>query len=281
MVIPGPPAVCEGIVVHRRNTPKIHAFTYPISQVWIDPDHPEALCDLHPAWSSRHMAPARYRRSDYGMDATGSLSGTARSELGAILGRPVRGPVRMLTQIRRWGWLFNPITIYFVWDADTVADSTNASDGPSPVGAVIEVTNTPWKQRHRYPVAFGVSDESGGMLTAEFDKAHHVSPFLGMDLRYRLTVTDRNDLIAVAVDILDDTSSVVLHTALRLDRQRATRKVLQRSLLTTAFPTHRVSAGIHRQALALWAKRVRFHAHPDRRSSQTKSCQRTTEDTTP
>ena len=48
-------------------------------------------------------------------------------------GMPPDGPVAVLTQLRTWGWLFNPITIYYCFDRD----------GHSVAQTVVEVTNTP------------------------------------------------------------------------------------------------------------------------------------------
>jgi DUF1365 family protein len=248
-VIPGPPAICEGTMVHRRVAPEPNEFAHPISQVWIDPDQPEQLCDLHPAWSHRRPAPVHFRRSDYGDQPTGSLAEAARGDLSRVLGRTPQGPVRMLSQIRRWGWLFNPITFFFVWDSP----SDSAPTRQRPVGAILEVTNTPWKERTRYPL---VLDASNGCLTSEFDKAMHVSPFLGMDYRYRLELRDRDDSVAVAIDVVDPSGHAILHTKLRLQRRQATRQLLGHSLRSAPFPTHRVSAGIHCQAARLWVKRV-------------------------
>jgi uncharacterized protein len=259
-VIAGPPALVEGTMLHRRVVPQPHQFNQPISQVWIDPDQPEQLCDLHPAWSHRRPAPARFRRSDYGDRPTGSLVEAARGDLSHVLGRTPQGPVRMLSQIRRWGWLFNPITFFFVWDEP----NDSAPKAQRPVGAILEVTNTPWKERTRYPLVFDTSD---GCLTAEFDKAMHVSPFLTMDHRYRLIVQDRDDLLAVDIDVVDPDGQAVLHTKLRLQRRQATRQLLGDSLRSQPFPTHRVSAGIHRQATWLWAKGVPVVAHPTKSSA--------------
>lgn len=259
-MIPGPPALCEGRVAHRREVPEPHQFTQRISQVWIDPDNPAQLCDLHPAWSHRHPAPARFRRSDYGDQPTGSLTEAARRDLSRTLGRTPQGPVRILSQVRRWGWLFNPITFFFVWDPPD--DSAPAAH--SPVGAVLEVTNTPWHERIRYPLVLEASD---GCLTAEFDKAMHVSPFLDMDHRYQLSIQDRDDRVAVDLAVVDPSGREVLHTVLRLQRRQATRQLLGDSLRSEPFPTHRVSAGIHSQAARLWAKRVPVIRHPTKNSA--------------
>lgn len=249
---PGPPALCEGTVVHRRETPA-HQFTYPVSQVWLDPDRPDEICALHPGWSASHPSPVRFRRRDYGADPRRSLADAARDDLAPVLGHRPHGPVRMLSQLRRWGWLFNPITFFFVWDD---------ADDSRPAGVVLEVTNTPWKERTRYPLALG---SSGTSLGQHFEKAMHVSPFLDMDHRYRLSLEDRDDRVAVDIDVLDADGCITLHTALRLDRQTATRSALGRSLRSFPLSTFRVSAGIHAQAARLRAKGVPFIAHPRRR----------------
>jgi DUF1365 family protein len=254
-VIPGPPALCQGTVVHRREAPEHHQFTHRVSQVWIDPDDPAGLCDLHTAWSHRHPAPARFRRSDYGDLPTGSLAEAARRDTGRILGRTLHGPVRMLSQVRRWGWLFNPITLFFIWDQG----DDHTPEEQRPIGAVLEVTNTPWKERTRYPL---ILEATGRTLTAEFDKAMHVSPFLTMDHRYQLVVQDRDDRVAVDIDVVDPDGQAALQTRLRLQRRPATRELLGRSIRSEPFPTHRVTAGIHSQAVRLWAKRVPIIPHP-------------------
>jgi len=166
----------------------------------------------------------------------------------------------MLSQIRRWGWLFNPITFFFVWDRPSGSGPTEQS----PVGAILEVTNTPWRERTRYPL---VLDASGDCLTAEFDKAMHVSPFLGMAYLYQLKLQDRDDSVAVDIDVVDSSGQAVLYTKLRLQRSQATRQLLGASLRSEPFPTHRVSAGIHRQAARLWTKGVPVVTHPRRNSA--------------
>ncbi len=255
---PGAAAICEGSVVHRREATAAHEFTSPVSQVWIDPDRPDDLCDLHPLYSSRWPSPARFRRRDYGTSPSGSLSDAARAEVGAAIGRSVNGPVRMLSQIRRWGWLFNPITVFLVWDT---IDPTAPVRDVRPLGAVLEVTNTPWKERRRYALPLA---SDGRFLRAPFDKTLHVSPFLGMDHRYDLRIADRDDRVAIDIDVFDRRGDLALHTSLRTGRATASRGALTAALRSSPLPTHRVSAGIHAQAARLWRKGVPFVPHPKR-----------------
>lgn len=257
---PGGPAVCDGSVFHRRTVPTRHEFRYGVSYVWLDPDDPRALTDAHPLWSTDRRAPARFRRSDYGTSTTGSLADATRDEVAAVLGRRPAGPVRMLTQVRRWGWLFNPITLYVVWD-----DTTVAGVDADPVAAVLEVTNTPWKERHRYPTAL-VRD--GAWLRAGTDKHLHVSPFLDEDHRYDVRLRGDDDRLHLRIDVIPaGAERPVLETGLTVDRRAADRRALTTALVRRAVSTYRVSLGIHWQAARLWLKRVPFVAHPAKRAS--------------
>lgn len=251
------PSLCAGEVFHRRVDPVVHEFRYPVRFVWFDPDVPSAVADEHPLWSCTRPAPARFRAGDYGDGGGRPLGDQARDLLAPALGYRPTGPVRMLTQWRRWGWLFNPITVTFVWH--------DAHDAPS--GAVLEVTNTPWKERHQYPVA--LERGADGAFTATFDKVLHVSPFLDEDHRYVLTVRhsggSADGSIGLDLDVRSRrTGQLVLATGMRLAHVPVTRRSLGAAIRTDGFPTHRVSAGIHAQAGRLW-RRVPFVPHPSKR----------------
>ncbi len=255
---PGGPAICRGEVFHRRRSPRRHEFRYRVSYVWLDPDAPEELCGKHPLWSCRRPAPAMFRQRDYGNGSAGSLSSGVRDELTEVLGHRPIGAVRMLTQVRRWGWMFNPITVYVVWDADP----------RTPVGAVLEVSNTPWKERVHYPVALtrtGCGAEPGS-FTARVRKTLHVSPFLDEEYDYCITLRDDDRTVDLSIDVVAHAADEpILSTHLDVERQAATRATLRRALFTELAPTHRVSLGIHIQALRLWWLRVPIVTHPLKR----------------
>lgn len=268
---PGDAAVCRGEIAHRRTRPTVNEFTNQVSYVWLDPDRPDELCRGHSMWSARRPAPARFRRSDYG-DASRpevSLGDQARDDLAAVLGHRPNGAVRMITQTRRWGWLFNPISVYLLWEHDGSGASVSG-----PVGAVLEVTNTPWKERHRYAVALHpATTENGCRYETRLDKAMHVSPFLDLGYRYDVVLEESPATgLCFSIDVVADqpedgterSAAVepILHTALRVRRVPATARSLRQALIRDVFPTHRVTFAIHWQALRLWVKRVPFVPHP-------------------
>ncbi len=293
---PGVASVCSGTMYHRRSESAEHSFMNPMSMVWIDPDHPNELCHHHRLYSPSEPAPARFRRSDYGDERTPPLGLLVRDDLEPVLGHRPDGPIRMLTQLRRFGWLFNPITVFLAWDADD----------DEPVGAVLEVTNTPWHERHRYVVALEAAapnvaaPKAGGprltgqaegknapvMLTARFAKELHVSPFFGRQYDYLLGIgtggNDRSDIemhhpgddsadIRIDLDLVDRaTDRVSLTTSLQLVRTPASRRALAKNLWSAPLSTYRVSTGIHTQAARLLAKRVPFVPHPKKTTPGTK-----------
>lgn len=255
----GGPALCRGAVWHQRLHPVEHEFRYATSHVWLDPDEPEALCDLSRWWSATRPAPVRYRAVDYGRpdDAT-PLAQQARDDLAPVLGGRPEGPVRLVSQLRRWGWLFNPITFYLAWHDDAEA----------PAGAVLEVTNTPWHERHRYAVAL---QRRGGAWRAVFDKTLHVSPFLHEDYRYRLTIADDDERFHASLDVVGAKEEVVVATLLDAKRTPADAASVAAATWRPVLPTHQVTLGIHAQAARLWRKGVPFVAHPDKRRSSPQS----------
>jgi DUF1365 family protein len=254
-MMPGAAAISLGRVWHRRSGPTTHEFSYPVNHIWIDPDRPEDLFANHPLWSATKRRPVRFRRSDYLDGADGPLGPAIRDRLADATGHRPDGPLRMLTQPRTWGWLFNPITVYLAW--------SNGSDGPS--HAVLEVTNTPWKERTTYPVALGHVD---GAFEANFDKELHVSPFLEQDYRYHLSIRPGpSEDFDVAIDVIpkaDREAEPIVKTALTVKRRPPTRSTLAAALTQNPLATHRVSLGIHAQAARLLAKRVPFVPHPKR-----------------
>lgn len=251
---PGARAVCEGEVWHLRTAPSRHEFRYRVSQVWTDPDRLDEFCRTSPWWSAqRRFRPVRLIRNDYGVARSGSLSEEVRDELATVLGYRPAGPVRMLTQARRWGWLFNPITIFVAWGADEA----------SPVGAVLEVTNTPWKERHRYKLALEPAADGDGMRwRSTFDKVLHVSPFLDEDHRYELSLREVDSELRIEIKLFGPGSATaVIETELCVERRPATRRALRRAVSHNLLATHRVSLGIHVQAARLWLKRVPYVPH--------------------
>jgi uncharacterized protein len=236
-------ALYEGRVTHHRFTPVDHRFTYPIAMVLLDLAEVEAVCRLHPLWSAERPNAVSFRRRDFLGDPAVPLDVAVRDLVAERTGVRPAGPVAVLTQLRTWGWLFNPITTYYCYDATGTRVETT----------VVEVTNTPWHERTAY-----VLDGTGSHRVT---KAMHVSPFLPMDLTHHFAVGEPGDRLTLSVDDYDGPERVFA-ASMALTRLPAGRSAQGRVLWRFPMMTMRVSWGIYRQALALRAKGVPVHRHP-------------------
>lgn len=247
---PAAPALYVGSVRHRRFESVPHAFSTKLFLVCLDVDDVTETLRRLPLWSGRRRAPIRFRRRDY-LDGTDRPMGDAvRDLVEARTGARPRGPVRLLTQLRTMGWVFNPISFYFCLSADGQRVET----------LVLEVTNTPWHQRCWYVLPV---DAERANVPWEFPKSMHVSPFLGMDLTYRLRLVSSSDLLNIRLEdrrggdrVFDADLSL---RRVELDRRHALSVPLRHPLLTW-----RVTGAIHLHALRLWRKGVPIHTHPAR-----------------
>ena len=237
--------IYTGRVAHHRHTPVEHRFTYRIAMVYLDLSEVTEVCGLHPLWSRERRNAVTFRRADYLGDPAVPLDDAVRDLVEERTGTRPSGPVGVLTQLRTWGWLFNPITTYYCWDRAHSEVET----------VVVEVTNTPWHERTAYVLpGTGVHRAAKGM---------HVSPFLPMGLTHRFTIGEPGRHLTLAVDDFDG-DDLVFAASMTLTRTAAGRRAQGRLLWRFPLMTLRVSLGIYRQALALRRKGVPFHAHPDR-----------------
>lgn len=160
----------------------------------------------------------------------------------------------MLSQLRNYGYCFNPVTFYYCYrDESDVLDTI-----------VAEITNTPWGERQSYvlPVtAEGAPGGAGQAFEFSFDKTFHVSPFMPMNQSYRWRFGVPGRDVAVHMENHQDGVSV-FDATLVLHREPINTASLARVLLRFPASCVRVLAAIYWQALRLWLKRVPFHAHP-------------------
>jgi DUF1365 family protein len=198
----------------------------------------------HPLWSLERRNAVSFRREDFLGDPRVPLDTAVRDLVEERLGRRPAGSIRLLGHVRTWGWLFNPLTIYVCI----------GPDGSGIDALVLEVTNTPWHERHAYVLDGGVDEH-------RFAKALHVSPFFGMDQEYRLRMGPPGEHLVVELASLEG-GEVVFEASLALRRRPITRSSLGRLLWRHPLLTLRVSSGIYAQALRLWAKRTPYHPHP-------------------
>ena len=239
----------EGVVEHRRSTPQ-HQFRKHIALALIPLDEIAAL-ERSGALSRRKLASHSLRERDLLQDEPGAdLEERVRGVVEKRCGIVPTGRIALLSQLRCWGFGFDPVRFFFCF-----------APGDRLEAVVAEVTNTPWNERHSY--AFATSGTESGEQTLRFEtpKAFHVSPFMPMDHQYRFQFAVREDTIHVGIANLRG-GRKVFGADLRLERTATGLVRSWRSALRHPWMTAETLLGIYWQAARLTARRAPFHSHP-------------------
>jgi DUF1365 family protein len=250
-------ALYTGQLKHRRHLPMPHEFSYALTLCWLDLAELDEVFRGRWFWSVRRPAPARFLRADYLGDPAIPLDTAVRERVFQETGCRPAGPIRMLAQLRNFGFCFNPVSFYYCYDADDTRVES----------IVAEITNTPWNERHAYVLRRDTQPPADGALRFQLAKAFHVSPFMPMDIDYDWRFTEPGDTLAVHMQNLRG-GQRLFDAALALHRREMTGTNLAAALLRQPCGSLSAVMRIYWQALRLWSKRVPFHAHPASRTTE-------------
>lgn len=245
-------AIYTGWLNHRRHAPRVHAFRYRLFMVYLDLAELDRVFAGRWAWSCSRRALARFDRRDHLGDPALPLDECVRQLVAQQTGARPDGPIRLLTHLRYFGYVFNPVSFYYCF----------AADGERIEAIVAEVNNTPWGERHCYVVP---GPGAAGAVQGTSAKAMHVSPFHPMDLQYHWHFSPPGDGVRVHMRLRprnDAEAAPVFDAAMALHRQPITAVRLAWTLARFPFMTAQVIVAIHWQALRLWLKRTPVHDHP-------------------
>lgn len=248
-------ALYIGRVRHRRTDPVSHDFAYSIFQLYLDLDELDEVFRGRWLWSTRGPALAWFRRSDHLGDPAVPLDRAVRDLVESSGAPRPTGPIRLLTHLRYFGYVMNPVSFYYCFD----------SRGERVDTIVAEVNNTPWGERHCY--VLHCADEISPKRFA-LQKQFHVSPFMAMSQTYDWRLTVPGDRLNVGMINLEE-GRPIFEATLALSRRPINGRSLALMLLRYPFMTLQVIAGIYWQALRLRLKGAKYHHHPQHMAART------------
>lgn len=235
----------EGKVRHRRARPFVYALEHDVWYVALDLEEIDAVTGSLRLLSRNRANIVSLRDRDYLDPPATDLRADALAHLRAAGLDPEGWRLTLVTNLRVFGYVFNPASFYLC------RDRTGAL-----AVVIIEVHNT-HGERRLYTLQ---PERQGSSHTAEMDKDFYVSPFIGMDARYRVMVRDEPARLRIAIDETEQ-GEPLLSTSVSLNRRRLTDRTLTRMLVRHPLVSHKTIGMIHWHALRLWLRGARFHHH--------------------
>ncbi|MDY0137906.1 MAG: DUF1365 domain-containing protein [Thiomicrospira sp.] len=252
-----------GQVMHQRLDPVMYQFHYKTLSLKIDIDSFE-----QETRALRWLSFDRFNLFSVKLKDHGARDGRPwREWIDDFLAqygiaRPAK--VELLCYPRILGYSFNPLAMWYAYDADSRL-----------MAVVAEVSNT-FGQWHHYvlPIA---AQSTQTTLKSSAEKVFHVSPFIGMDAEYHFRLRPPRE--QVYTHISETRRGNLFFYASQTGRAKAlTDTHLLRYVGFAPMQAFKVIGLIHWWALKIWLKGARFHRTPAALSdvqyshSEMKSC---------
>lgn len=241
--------IYEGTVLHQRLVPRTHEFSYQACMLYLDIDELQSIAKKTRFFSLQKRNLMWFNREDY----INPQKGTIREAINEIIYEKfsctVEGPIRLLSHVRTFGFVFNPVTFYYCYNRREQLQYI-----------VAEIENTPWGQRFAY--ALPATETSASCHRFRFQKDFHVSPFLPMDMEYYWMFTEPEQQLTCRMYNFKQ-GSLAFSAYLSLKRLALSNQNLNRIVFKYPLITWQVIFRIYWQALRLYIKKVPVFSHPE------------------
>ncbi|MCS6984303.1 MAG: DUF1365 domain-containing protein [Leptospiraceae bacterium] len=226
---------------HYRERTCKHYFSYPVYFWYLDLEEIEKWGRRSRILGYERFALFSFYEKDHGLFLA---QGTLREKLYNLIlyeNWPLPQRIRLLTNLRVLGYVFNPVSFYFLFDKEDRA-----------YGVVVEVNNTFGEQK-----AYLLKIKND-FAQGEETKWFYVSPFIRHDSRFCFSLHLPNETLRLRIDTRDD-QGIELKAAVWGKKIPITWAnifyVFCRYPLYTLF----VIGRIHYHALLLYLKRIPFY----------------------
>ena len=190
----------RGTVMHRRIKPVRHRFSYRVVSILLDIDMIEQRLSKVRLFSYNKFNLFSFYDNDHGQRDGTSLRKWVDEELSKQSINLDGGKVYLFSMPRILGYVFNPLSVFLCYK------------NCGTLGAIIyEVKNTHGEQ-HCYTVKVLESELESGTIIHEKEKTFFVSPFIGMEARYRFRIATKDKQLSFFIRVYSAIGDLMVAT---------------------------------------------------------------------
>ena len=235
-------SIYNGSVIHKRFKPKKHFFKYKVFSLFLDLSELKELNNKLNFFSLNKFNLISFYEKDHGERDGSSILDWVKNNLRSNNISTDNIKVKLLCYPRILGYVFNPLSIFFVYDNDE-----------NLISILYEVKNT-FGEQHTY--VFKIEGENK-LIQNNCSKKFHVSPFIEMDCKYFFRILNPGDKLSVIIDQYDQEGKILFASQDGI-RSDLTNKNLMNSYLKHPLMTFKIISAIHFEAFKLWIKGIKF-----------------------
>ena len=231
-----------GSVIHKRFKPKKHFFKYSVFSLFLDLDEINELDQKIPFFSYNKFNILSFFDKDHGYRDGSSIKDWLIHVLQKKNISTINIKIKILCYPRIFGYVFNPLSIFFIYDADS-----------KPIAILYEVKNT-FGEQHTYVFKIDIKNKQ---ILNNCKKKFYVSPFMDLESKYFFKVLIPNERLSVIIDQRDKEGKL-LFASQDGERVKLSSKNLLKSYLKHPLMTLKIISAIHYEALKLWMKGIKL-----------------------
>lgn len=239
-------AIYSGSVVHERLRPKHHRLRYGVFSLLLDLDELPELDRRSRLFAYNRFAPLAFHDRDHGPATGEALRPWVDERLREAGIKPDGGPIRLLCYPRVFGYVFNPLSVYFCYGREGTLRTI-----------LYEVCNT-YSERHTYVIP--VPGDGRAVVRQSCAKSLYVSPFIAMETDYHFRILPPGDAVSIVIR-QEDEDGLLLAACFKGRRQPMSERSMAHSLFRYPLLTVKIIAAIHWEALRMWLKGFRMFSH--------------------
>ena len=236
----------ECIIMHDRQRPQRYRFAHKIFMFYLDLDELPQLSSFSGLLGYNQSRVYDFKDRDHITGGLTSVKDGIRAFLKTRGGEDKIQRIGLMTNLRTFGYIFNPVSFYFCFDAQN-----------NPVCVVVEIGNTFGELKYFY---LGPEKRSGQVFGDRQVKYYYISPFTDLDNQLDFKIQVPDERLNITIDTLKSGDKFFISSMTGLRKDLTTANLL---MCTIKYPwvTFKVIFLIHWHAAVLhFVKRIGHHA---------------------